>query len=91
MCEPEWSGFSDDCSQLACPSELADVDGENIEVYCNNRGACANTVNASIVCPDGTVESAEQHDQSGRLGGARSGRRGLMRLHLKAWGCPPHS
>ena len=59
MCEPEWSGFSDDCSQLACPSELADVDGENIEVYCNSRGACANTVNASIVCPDGTVESAE--------------------------------
>ena len=29
--------------------------------------------------------------QSGRLGGATAGHHGLHRLHLKAWGCPPHS
>ena len=29
--------------------------------------------------------------QSGRLGGATAGHRGLIRLHLTAWGCPPHS
>ena len=27
----------------------------------------------------------------GRRGGARAGQRGLLRLRLKAWGCPPHS
>ena len=32
-----------------------------------------------------------QHGQSRRLGGAISGHHGLVRLHLKAWGCPPHS
>ena len=26
-----------------------------------------------------------------RLGGAMPGHHGLIRLHLKAWGCPPHS
>ena len=25
-----------------------------------------------------------------RLGGAIAGHHGLVRLHLKAWGCPPH-
>jgi len=37
------------------------------------------------------VEKEHQHCQSGRLGGAMAGRHGLLRLHLKAWGCPPHS
>ena len=32
-----------------------------------------------------------QHGQSGRLGGAIAGHHGLVRLHLKAWGCPPHT
>jgi len=26
-----------------------------------------------------------------RLGGPMAGLNGLIRLHLKAWGCPPHS
>ena len=32
-----------------------------------------------------------QHGQSGRLGEAIAGHHGLVRLHLKARGCPPHS
>jgi len=32
-----------------------------------------------------------QHGQSGRLGEATAGLHGLISLHLKAWGCPPHS
>ena len=37
---------------------------------------------------DGMVE---QEGQSGRLGEAIAGLHGLIRLRLKAWGCPPHS
>jgi len=33
----------------------------------------------------------ERHGQSGRLGGAIAGHQGLVRLHLKASDCPPHS
>ena len=33
----------------------------------------------------------QQHGQSGRLGEATAGLHGLISLHLKAWGCPPHS
>ena len=35
--------------------------------------------------------AARQHGQSGRLGEAMAGLHGLIRLHLKARGCPPHS
>jgi len=35
--------------------------------------------------------SALQHGQSGRLGEAMAGLHGLISLHPKAWGCPPHS
>jgi len=31
-----------------------------------------------------------QRGQSRRVGGATDGHRQLVRLHLKAWGCPPH-
>ena len=34
--------------------------------------------------------AAAEHGQSGRLGEAMAGHYGLIRLHLKAWGCPPH-
>ena len=34
--------------------------------------------------------TARQHRQSGRLGEAIAGLHGLIRLHLKAWGGPPH-
>ena len=33
----------------------------------------------------------EQHGHSGRLSGATAGHHGLLRLHLKAWGCTMHS
>ena len=36
-------------------------------------------------------EKVAQHGQIGRLGGAMAGRHGLIRLHPKAWGYPPHS
>ena len=32
-----------------------------------------------------------QDGQSGRLGEAMAGLHGLISLHLKAWGYPPHS
>jgi len=32
-----------------------------------------------------------QDGQGGRLGEAMTGHHGLLRLHLMAWGCPPHS
>ena len=35
--------------------------------------------------------AVRQHGQSGRLGEATAGLHGLLSLHLKAWGCPPHS
>ena len=34
---------------------------------------------------------AHPHGQSGRLGEATAGLHGLISMHLKAWGCPPHS
>ena len=34
--------------------------------------------------------SAPQDGQSRRVGGATAGHQQLVRLHLKAWGCPPH-
>ena len=34
---------------------------------------------------------APRRGQSGRLGAAIAGHQRLMRLHLKARGCPPHS
>jgi len=37
------------------------------------------------------TDNVLQHGQSGRLGEAIAGLHGLIRLHLKAWGCPPHS
>ena len=46
-------------------------------------------------CPKGSVSlgtyEVGRHGQSGRLGEATAGHHGLHRLHLKAWGCPPHS
>ena len=36
-------------------------------------------------------EKVAQHGQSGGLGEAISGDHKLIRLNLKAWGCPPHS
>ena len=47
-------------------------------------------------CPKARVvycsaTGAAVYGQSGRLGEARAGLHGLLRLHLKARGCPPHS
>jgi len=43
--------------------------------------------------PSNYVAKAEapRDGPSGRLGGATAGHHGLIRLHLKAWSCPPHS
>ena len=35
--------------------------------------------------------AVRKHGQNGRPGEAIAGLHGLIRLHLKAWGCPPHS
>ena len=37
------------------------------------------------------LPTALRHGRSGRLGGATAGLHGLLSLHLKAWGCSPHS
>ena len=37
------------------------------------------------------LDGTDPHGQSGRLGGARSGQRGLVRLHQKARGCSSFS
>ena len=37
------------------------------------------------------VMLVQLHGQSGRLGEAMAAHHGLLSLHLKAWGCPPHS
>jgi len=45
MCESEWDGFSDDCSQLACPREDVTMqDGTIQQVHCSGVGACRNIV-----------------------------------------------
>ena len=38
-----------------------------------------------------SMPSVGRDGQSGRLGEAIAGLHGLIRLHLKAWGCPLHS
>jgi len=44
-CDPAWSGFTDDCSLLACPVELEEaVDGAARSNYCNGRADCLNQV-----------------------------------------------
>ena len=37
------------------------------------------------------TDNVLQHGQSGRLGEAIAGLHGLLRMHPKAWDCPPHS
>ena len=39
----------------------------------------------------GAAVAVHQDGQSGRLGSATAGHHELVGLHLKAWGCPPHS
>ena len=59
ICDPEWSGFSTDCSQLACPSTEVTTATSDTPVlqFCNGVGICYNTVNTSIVCPANPSES----------------------------------
>jgi len=59
MCDPEWSGFSEDCSQLACPSSEVPSATSDTPVlqYCNGVGTCHNTINASITCPANPADS----------------------------------
>ena len=45
QCEPNWAGFSSDCSQLACPTEtVTDADGSVRQVFCSgvSPDACIN-------------------------------------------------
>jgi len=54
QCEDAWSGFSTDCSMLACPiTEEEDEDGNILEVFCSGNGACVNDRNDSFTCPAG--------------------------------------
>ena len=47
------------------------------------------------LCLDHTGDAARRDvpsdGRSGRLGEAIAGHHGLISLHLKVWGCPPHS
>ena len=44
-CDAEWSGLTDDCSQLACPIKLELLaDGSSRAIYCNDRAECLNEV-----------------------------------------------
>ena len=50
------------------------------------------TPNIDSLAHKGTLfMQAHEDGQSGRLGEAIAGLHGLISLHLKAWGCPPHS
>ena len=57
--------------------------------WCGGFGDSTNASSACCVCGGGVY--APQHGQSGRLGEAIAGHQQLVRLHLKAWGCPRHS
>ena len=64
-CEPEWSGFSTDCSQLACPTTtIVQEEGDPEEVYCRGQGTCYNTVNATT-CVNGDPASVSPEDVVG--------------------------
>ena len=53
---------------------------------------CGVALKASPLPDNYVAKAAAPRDgQSGRLGEATAGLHGLIRLHLKAWGCPPHS
>ena len=48
---------------------------------------------SAISTPDVALEGVARyapHGQSGHLGEATAGHQRLVRLHMKAWGCPPH-
>jgi len=69
-----------------------DFDGgvEGVDfVTCDKIRSCTDNLSAVTVFMFGLPVG--QDGQSGRLGGAIAGLHGLIRLHLKAWGCPPHS
>ena len=59
LCDEAWAGFSDDCSQLACPAEedSSATDGSPALQSCNGVGTCYNTVNSSISCPASAAET----------------------------------
>ena len=43
QCDAAWDGFSDDCSQLACPMmTITDANGVDSEVYCSGVADCYN-------------------------------------------------
>ena len=65
--------------------------GRRCRSTCSGAAPCAPSSRRSAATTSRRTTSAPQHGQSGRLGGARSGHHGLVRLHLNAWGCPPHS
>jgi len=44
-CDAEWSGLTDDCSQLACPITMESLaDGSSRAIFCNDRAECLNEV-----------------------------------------------
>jgi len=59
MCDSAWDGFSDDCSQLACPREDVTMqDGTVQQVHCSGVGACYNDVVALNASCDANGVSA---------------------------------
>ena len=65
--------------------------GRRCRSTCSGAAPCAPSSRRSAATTSRRTTSALPRGQSGRLGGARSGHHGLVRLHLNAWGCPPHS
>ena len=57
-------------------------------VFGNKRGGGGGAAKKRAAA---AAAAAAAHGQSGCLGGATAGLRRLVRLHLKAWGRPPHS
>ena len=74
--------------ELLAPEAVWAPTGEDYYGGVNDRHAVLNRSAAEVYLGRWR---ALQHGQSGRLGGAMAGHQQLIRLHSKAWGCPPHS
>jgi len=62
-----------------------DLSGGGVHALMPQRLRCMRDEGAPL-----SWQRVAKHGQSGRLGEATAGHRGLARLHLKAWGCSPH-
>ena len=81
--------------QLGIAKTAGETDGlhwrDGSGYLCGSCSSTGTTLAAALSSADFHGTGAAARGQSGSLGEATAGHHGLVRLHPKAWGCPPHS